>query len=551
MTVYDGRVVSEGIAIGKLYVHTKDRPRVERVVVADTAVELARYAEARGKAVEELKALYDKAFRELGESGAKIFAAYQVMVDDEDYIASVKSIIETESVNAEYAVSATGEHFAKMVAGMEEEYFRGRETDVRDITGRLLNILTGTGAGGVRPQEPVIVVADDLSPSEAVQMDRDAILSLVTVHGSVNSHTAILARTMGIPAVIGCPVPLAEDMNGKTAVVDGYEGKLYVEPDPEILLAKEKLLCEETERKKLAEELKGRESITCDGQRIRLCANIGGLRDLEAALRNGADGVGLFRTEFLYLDADHFPTEEEQFAIYRQVAQTLSGREVVIRTLDIGADKQVDYFGFPKEENPALGLRAIRICLTRPDVFRAQLRAILRASMFGKVSVMFPMITSVGEVKRIKEIVAEVMRELDAEGIAYDRNIELGVMIETPAAVMLADELAGEVGFFSVGTNDLTQYTLAVDRQNESLAEFYDPHHPAVLKMLRMVADAAHRHGIKVGICGELGADPSLTKDFLAMGYDELSVSPGRILPLRKIVLETDVAEYKKQQERV
>ena len=434
-----------------------------------------------------------------------------------------------------------------MFAEMEEEYFRGRAADIKDITERVLNALLGAGSGGIETDEPVIVVADDLAPSETVQMDKDKILSFVTVHGSANSHTSILAKTMSIPAIIGCPIPLSDEVNGKLAVVDGYEGKVYVEPDQELLAEKKKLLLQEEEKKNLLERLKGKDNITLDGQKINLYANIGNTKDLGLVLENDAGGIGLFRSEFIYLGSDDYPTEEEQFAIYKQVAQTLAGKKVIIRTLDIGADKQADYFELPKEENPAMGLRAIRICLTRPEVFKTQLRAILRASAFGKISIMFPMIISVDEVKKIKKIVEEVKESLDADGLSYDKNIELGIMIETPAAVIIADELAEEVDFFSVGTNDLTQYTLAIDRQNQSLDDFYDSHHPAILKMLKMIADAAHRHGAWAGICGELGADLSLTKDFLAMGYDELSVSPGRILPIRKTVLETNVTEYKKE----
>ena len=471
------------------------------------------------------------------------------MVDDEDYIESVENIIESEVVNAEYAVALTGDNFAKMFSEMEEEYFRGRAADIKDITERILNALSGEGGDGIVSDEPVIVVADDLAPSETVQMDKDLILSFVTVHGSANSHTSILAKTMSIPAIIGCPIPLSEEVNGKLAIVDGYEGKIYVEPEEDILAAKKKLLLEEEEKKNLLERLKGKENVTLDGQKINLYANIGNTKDLGLVLKNDAGGIGLFRSEFIYLGSDNYPTEEEQFAIYKQVAQTLAGKKVIIRTLDIGADKQADYFELPKEENPAMGLRAIRICLTRPEVFKTQLRAILRASAFGKISIMFPMIISVDEVKKIKSIVEEVKKELDADGFSYDKDIELGIMIETPAAVMIADELAEEVDFFSVGTNDLTQYTLAIDRQNQSLDEFYDSHHPAIMRMLAMIADAAHRHGAWAGICGELGADLSLTKEFLAMGYDELSVSPGRILPIRKTVLETNVAEYKKSKQ--
>ncbi len=547
MTIYEGKSVFEGVAIGKISVYTKSEQSVKRTKVEDTEAEKARYASARENAIEQLKVLYEKAVKEVGESGAEIFEAHQLMVDDEDYIESVENIIDTEGVNAEYAVAQTGDNFEKMFLEMEEEYFRGRAADIKDITERIISALSGAGNAGIVSDEPVIVVADDLAPSETVQMDKDKILSFVTVHGSANSHTSILAKTMSIPALIGCPVPLSEEVDGKLAVVDGYEGKLYVEPDEEVLAAKKKLLQEEEEKKNLLEQLKGKENVTLDGQKINIYANIGNTKDLALVLKNDAGGIGLFRSEFIYLGSDDYPTEEEQFAIYKQVAQTLAGKKVIIRTLDIGADKQADYFKLPQEENPAMGLRAIRICLTRPEVFTTQLRAILRASAFGKISIMFPMIISVDEVKRIKAIVEDVKKSLDADGIAYDKDIELGIMIETPAAVMVADELAEEVDFFSVGTNDLTQYTLAIDRQNQSLDEFYDSHHPAIMKMLKMIADAAHRHGAWAGICGELGADLSLTKEFLAMGYDELSVSPGRVLPIRKIVIETNVEEYKKE----
>ncbi len=547
MIIYEGKAVFEGIAIGKISVYKKQEQAVKRVKVEDTEAEKARYAEARETAISELKALYEKAVKEVGESGAEIFEAHQLMVDDEDYIESAESIIENEGVNAEYAVATTGDNFAKMFSEMEEEYFRGRAADIMDITERILNALAGGGAGGIESDEPVIVVADDLAPSETVQMDKDKILSFVTVHGSANSHTSILAKTMSIPAIIGCPIPLSEESDGKMAVVDGFEGKIYVDPDADILAAKKKLLLEEEEKKSLLERLKGKENVTLDGQKINLYANIGNTKDLGLVLENDAGGIGLFRSEFIYLGSEDYPTEDEQFAIYKQVAQTLAGKKVIIRTLDIGADKQADYFKLPEEENPAMGLRAIRICLTRPEVFKTQLRAILRASAFGKISIMFPMIISVDEVKKIKIIVEEVKKELDDDGLSYDKNIELGIMIETPAAVMIADELAEEVDFFSVGTNDLTQYTLAIDRQNQSLDDFYDPHHPAIMKMLKMIAEAAHRHDAWAGICGELGADLSLTKDFLAMGYDELSVSPGRILPIRKTVIETNVSEYKKE----
>ncbi len=547
MFTYEGKAVFEGIAIGKLCIYKKKENSVKRFKVDDVAAELKRYADAREKAIEQLEQLYEKAVKEVGEAGAEIFKAHQFMVDDEDYIEAAEGIIETEEVNAEYAVAQTSDNFAKMFSEMEEAYFQARAADVKDISERLINILTGNSGDGLESDEPVIVVADDLAPSETVQMDKEKILSFVMVHGSANSHTSILAKTMGIPALVGCPVPLTDEHDGKLAVVDGYEAKVYIDPDEETLAKKKKLLADEIEKKNLLEQLKGKENITLDGQKINLYANIGDTKDLGLVLKNDAGGIGLFRSEFIYLGSSDYPTEEEQFAIYKQVAQTLAGKKVIIRTLDIGADKQADYFALPKEENPALGLRAIRICLTRPEVFKTQLRAILRASVYGKISIMFPMIISVDEVKKIKGILEEVKAELDKDGLLYDKNIEIGIMIETPAAVMIADELAEEVDFFSVGTNDLTQYTLAIDRQNQSLDMFYDPHHPAIMKMLKMIADAAHRHGAWAGICGELGADLSLTKEFLAMGYDELSVSPGRILSIRKTVLETNVEEYKKQ----
>ena len=550
MIILEGKAVFEGVAIGKLSVYKKSEQQVKREKVTDVEAEIKRYEDARNMTIEQLQVLHDKAVKEVGEASAEIFEAHQFMVDDGDYIDSVENIIRTQEVNAEFAVAETGDNFQKMFLEMEDEYFRGRAADIKDITERIINCLMGGDGSGIISDEPVIVVADDLAPSETVQMDKDKILSFVTVHGSANSHTSILAKTMNIPAIIGCDIPLTDEMNGREAIVDGFEGKVYVDPDPEVLAQKKKVVLQEQEKKALLEQLKGKENVTLDGQKINLYANIGNTKDLALVLKNDAGGIGLFRSEFIYLGSEDYPTEDEQFAIYKQVAETLAGKKVIIRTLDIGADKQADYFQLPKEENPALGLRAIRICLTRPEIFKTQLRAILRASAFGKVSIMFPMIISVDEVKRIKAIVDEVKKSLDDDGISYDKNIELGIMIETPAAVMMAEELAQEVDFFSVGTNDLTQYTLAIDRQNQSLDEFYNPHHPGLMKMLKMIVDGAHKGGAWAGICGELGSDLSLTKEFLAMGYDELSVSPGRILPLRKVVIETNVSEYIKEKNK-
>ncbi len=547
MVVYSGKSVFGGIAIGHISLYKKDQQQVKRNKIEDAEAEIARYHAAKEEAISQLQALYEKAVKEVGEASAEIFEAHQMMLDDEDYIDSVENIINTQMVNAEYAVAQTGDNFAEMFANMDDEYFRGRAADIKDVSERLITVLSGGGAAEIASDEAVIIVADDLAPSETVQLDKDKILSFVTVHGSANSHTAILAKTMSIPAMIGTDIPLDDEIDGKLAIVDGFEGKVYVDPDEDVLEDKTKLLNEENEKKALLEQLKGKENITLDGQKINIYANIGNTKDLALVLKNDAGGIGLFRSEFIYLGSEDYPTEEEQFSIYKTVAETMAGKKVIIRTLDIGADKQADYFKLPAEENPALGLRAIRICLTRPEVFRAQLRAILRASAYGKISIMFPMIISVDEVIEIKKIVEGIKAELDGEGFAYDKNIELGIMIETPASVIIAEDLAKEVDFFSIGTNDLTQYTLAIDRQNQSLDRFYDPHHPAILKMLKMVVDAAHKYGKWAGICGELGADLTLTKEFLAMGFDELSVSPGRVLPIRKIVLETNVKEYKGQ----
>lgn len=542
MQIFEGKSVFGGIAMGKIHVYKKDEKQVKRQKIEDEEAEVSRYQNARDEAMRQLQELYDKALREIGEANAAIFEVHQMMLEDDDYNESVENIIRTEHVNAEYAVAATGDNFAGMFAAMDDEYMRGRAADVKDISERVIGVLNGASETAAAADEPVIIVADDLAPSETVQMDKSKVLSFVTVHGSLNSHTAILARTMSIPALVGTNLTSESDVNGKYAVVDGAAGKLYVEPDEETMRELQQKQREFLEQKELLETLKGKENVTLDGQKMLLYANIGNSKDLATVIQNDAGGIGLFRSEFIYLERDHFPTEEEQFQIYKQVAQTLAGKRVIIRTLDIGADKQCDYFEMEKEENPAMGCRAIRICLTRPEIFKTQLRALFRASAFGKIAIMYPMITSVEEVRKIKEIVAEVKTELDAQGIEYG-EVEQGIMIETPAAVMISDLLAEEVDFFSIGTNDLTQYTLAIDRQNTRLDEFYDPHHPAVLRMIRMVVENAHKKGIWAGICGELGADMELTREFLKMGVDELSVSPGRILPLRKIIRETNVAE--------
>lgn len=546
MEVFNGKSVFGGIAIGKIYVYQKGEQQVRRIRVDDTAQEKSRYRAAAEEAMKQLQALYEKALQEVGEENAAVFEVHQMMLEDDDFVESVENIIDTQEVNAEYAVAVTGDNFAQMFAAMDDDYMRGRAADVKDISERLITVLSGSSAGGIQSDEPVIVLADDLAPSETVQMDKDKVLSFVTVHGSLNSHTAILARTMGIPALVQTGISLDEALDGKMAVVDGTKGCIYVEPDKEFLAQMQAQKNKDEEQKELLQTLKGRENVTIDGQKVMLYANIGNMKDLGAVLQNDAGGIGLFRSEFIYLESEDFPTEEEQFAIYKKVAETMAGKRVIIRTLDIGADKKCDYFEMEHEENPALGCRAIRICLTRPEIFKTQLRALLRASAFGNIAIMYPMITSLSEVHKIKEIMAEVKAELTAQGINYGNPPE-GIMIETPAAVIISEQLAKEVDFFSIGTNDLTQYTLAIDRQNSKLDDFYDSHHPAILEMIRMVTENAHKAGIWAGICGELGADLTLTRDFLAMGVDELSVSPGRILPVRKIVLETDVAEYRKE----
>ena len=540
MQGYSGKSVFGGIAIGKISVYKKNEQQVKRVRTEDTKGELARYEAAKAAAVEQLQELYKKALKEVGEANAAIFEIHQKMLDDGDYNESVENIIETQKVNAEYAVAVTGDNFAQMFRAMDDDYMRERAADVKDISERVLSILNGGQKGKVVTDEPVIIVADDLAPSETVQLEKDMVLSFVTVHGSVNSHTAILARTMAIPALIGTEeLPLDDTVDGKLAVVDGLNGKIYVEPDAQTLEEMKKRRQAELEKKELLQLLKGKDNVTLDGKKIMLYANIGNIKDLATVIQNDAGGIGLFRSEFIYLEKDRYPTEEEQFSIYKTAVETMAGKRVIIRTLDIGADKQCEYFKMDKEENPALGYRAIRICLTRPEIFKTQLRALFRASAYGNLAIMYPMITSLWEVKRIKEIVEEVKAELTAEQLEFG-NPQQGIMIETPAAVMMSGELAKEVDFFSIGTNDLTQYTLAIDRQNPKLDKFYDAHHPAVLSMIRMTVENAHKAGIWAGICGELGADTSLTKEFLAMGVDELSVSPGSILPIRKIILETD-----------
>lgn len=544
MKKYTGKSVFAGVAIGKVMLYDKGQQQVKRRKIEDTVHEVARYQEACEKAKEELACLYDKALREVGESGAAIFEIHQMMLDDDDYIESVKNIIDTQMVNAEYAVAQTGDNFSQMFSAMDDEYMRGRAADVKDITERIINILMDSRKGGINSEEPVIVLAEDLAPSETVQMDKSKILSFVSEKGSVNSHTSILARTMGIPALIGVDIPLDESIDGHMGIVDGNNGCIYIDPDDETLEIMRKEQKKDSEKKELLLQLKGKEDITLDGIHIRLYANIGNIKDVVNVLNNDAAGIGLFRSEFIYLERDTYPTEEEQFSIYRKVAESMAGKPVIIRTLDIGADKQASYFDLGKEENPALGLRAIRICLQRPEIFKTQLRALYRASAYGNISIMYPMITSVSEVDRIKDIEQEVKEELARDGISIG-NPKTGIMIETPAAVMISRELAKKVDFFSIGTNDLTQYTLAIDRQNSNLDEFYDSHHPAVLEMIRMVVENAHKEGIWAGICGELGADTTLTREFLSMGVDELSVSAGKLLAIRKIIRETDTSKIK------
>lgn len=540
MITLEGKSVFGGVAIGKIQFYKRNEITIKRTRVEDVEAEVERFQNAKAKTLELLKGLYEKALEDVGEANAMIFEAHQLMLEDPDYVESIENIIRTQDVNAEYAIGATADNFAAIFEAMDDAYMQGRAADVRDVSERLLQALSSQNENVMVMDEPVIIAADDLVPSETVQLDKDKVLSFVTMYGSANSHTAILARTMNIPAVIGLGEALKEEYDGKNAIVDGVDGKVYIDPDEETMASMQEKQKKDQEQKELLNQLKGKENVTKSGQKVNVYANIGNLADVGAVLKNDAGGIGLFRSEFLYLESDTYPTEEQQFAVYKKVAETMAGKKVIIRTLDIGADKQVDYFKLDKEDNPALGYRAIRICLTRPEIFKTQLRALYRASAYGQISIMFPMIISVAEVKKIKEIVEEVKAELRAEGAAFREDVELGIMIETPAAVMISRELAKEVDFFSVGTNDLTQYTLAIDRQNQKLEDFYDSHHPAVLAMIRMAAESAHAEGKWIGICGELGADVTLTETFLKMGIDELSVAPGMVLKVRQKIREAE-----------
>ena len=535
-----GKGVSKGVAAGPISFYRRASGVIPRHEVSDTAAELERFRTARETAKEQLAKLYDKALAEAGEDAAMLFEAHQMMLDDLDFVESIEGMIENDRVNAEAAVSDTGAQFAEMFAAMDDSYMQARAADIRDIAARVIGILTGEGESGIVSDVPCIVAADDLAPSETVQLDKALILGFITAGGSANSHTAILARTMGIPAIIGAGDALQPEMEGKYAIIDGQTGEAVIEPDDaecERLLKKQ---AKEKALKELLDQLKGKPNVTKDGRNVMVYCNIGSPADIDAVLQNDGGGIGLFRSEFLYLQGSDYPTEDEQFEAYKTVAERMGGKRVIIRTLDIGADKQADYFHLDKEENPAMGLRAIRICLTRPEVFRTQLRALYRASAYGKIAIMFPMITSVWEVQEIKRICRNIRAELAEEGVPMADKVELGIMIETPAAVMMSAELANEVDFFSVGTNDLTQYTLAVDRQGVGLDRFFDAHHPAVLRMLRMAAENAHKAGIWIGICGELGADAELIETFLSMGIDELSVSPSAVLPLRSAIRSID-----------
>ena len=542
MEKFEGKSILKGVAIGKIHYYSKGEQVVQRVSVEDTEAELQRYETAKETALEQLHELYEKALKEVGEVNAAIFDVHAMMLEDDDFNDSIRNTISSQKVNAEYAVATTGDNFAKMFEEMDDEYFRARSADIKDISERVVSVLHGATAKNALGDEPVILAAKDLAPSETVQMDKTKLLGFVTEFGSSNSHTAILARTMNIPALIGIPVD--EKLEGRTAVIDGVTATLILDPDEETLKLYQEKKQEEERQRELLQELKGKEDVTLDGKHIRLYANIGSVGDTAKVLANDADGIGLFRSEFLYLEKSDYPTEEEQFQAYKTVAQNMAGKKVIIRTLDIGADKQVDYFHLDHEDNPAMGYRAIRICLDREEIFRTQLRAILRASAYGNIGIMYPMIISVDEVRKCREILEQVRRELERQDIPVG-EIEQGIMIETPAAAMISDLLAEEVDFFSIGTNDLTQYTLAIDRQNAKLDSIYDSHHPAVLRMIRMVVENGHKSGCWVGICGELGADTTLTGEFLRMGIDELSVTPASVLPIRKIIRETDLGTEK------
>lgn len=541
MITITGKSVFGGVSIGKISFYKRNHKVIKCIHIDDPEAECTRFHEAKATAISQLKALYKKAAEDVGETNAMIFEIHQMMLEDLDYIESIENVIRTQAVNAEFAVATTSDNFAQMFSSMDDVYMQGRAADVKDVSERVLDILCKTDNSIKQTDGLCIIAADDLAPSETVQLDKSKVLGFATMYGSSNSHTAIIARMMNIPAVIGLGEALTKEYDGQMAVIDGFTGTLYIEPDEKTLAVMQEKRTKDLEQKALLEQLKGKENATKNGRKMNVYANIGDASDVGAVLKNDAGGIGLFRSEFLYLENDTFPTEEQQFAVYKQVAENMAGKKVIIRTLDIGADKHVDYFDLDKEENPALGYRAIRICLTRPGIFKTQLRALYRAAVFGNISIMFPMIISLKEIHKIKEIIAEVKAELKEEGIPFRADVELGIMIETPASVMISRELAREVDYFSVGTNDLTQYTLAIDRQNPKLDEFYDPHHPAVLAMIKMAAESAHAEGKWIGICGELGADLDLTEEFLKMGLDELSVSPSMVLPLRKRIRESEI----------
>lgn len=544
MTTLKGKGVYGAIALGRISVFTRREASVKRTHIEDIEAEKARLEKAKEKATEQLRTIYEKALKEVGEANAQIFEIHQMMIEDEDYNESIASIIETQSVNAEYAVAVTADNFSEMFASMDDAYMQARSADVKDISNRIISCLSDGGGSDDVSDEKVIICADDLAPSETVQLDKDKVLAFVTAFGSSNSHTAILARNMNIPAVIGVGTELLNTVkSGVFAAVDGYTGEIFIDPDEKTVARLEKKRKEDEEKKHLLQELKGKENVTLDGRKINIYANIGSVDNIGAVLANDAGGIGLFRSEFLYLESSDYPTEEQQFAAYKRVLESMAGKKVIIRTLDIGADKQVDYFGLEKEENPALGYRAIRICLTRPEIFRTQLRALYRASAYGNLGIMFPMITSVSEVEKILAMCGEVKEQLKSEGVEVSDNVELGIMIETPAAAIISDRLAPMVDFFSIGTNDLTQYTLACDRQNANIEQFIDTHHEAILRLIEMSAENAHKHGAWIGICGELAADTSLTETFLRMGIDELSVSPTFVLKVRDAVRKCDLSK--------